>query len=255
MPEGSIKPASKYDGSYAPSLNYIGFRPSKKFNKQCLKQDKVIFSHKNIVAIYIVYEINFCLFKQSADFTLGNYLFRAVKKSKNFYFDKYKHFGYGIGLDTYGSFSLSDGSGFGQNLIIFGAAMISSVPVDNGKKDILIPGKGPTQDLDITTLTREKECFINFSEINFGLSLHYNGLNSYLFVNGVEMCKFKAKDSEINVAPLCLGNVSKNFSTDNMKETGLHGYFYDFAVDYDITDVDDILNEKQMFGFIKKSVY
>ena len=50
-------------------------------------------------------------------------------------------------------------------------------------------------------------------------------MNSYTFVNGVEIYKFKAKDSEINTAPLCLGNVSK---VDNMKKTGLYGYVYDF---------------------------
>ena len=53
---------------------------------------------------------------------------------------------------------------------------------------------------------------------SFGLSLHFNGVNSYLFANGVKIYKFKAKDSEINVAPLCLGNVSKDFSFDNMKK-------------------------------------
>ena len=55
------------------------------------------------------------------------------------------------------------------------------------------------------------------------LSLHYNGTNSYLFVNGTEIYKFKAKDSEIVASPLCLGNISKDFSVDNMKKTGLHG--------------------------------
>ena len=55
------------------------------------------------------------------------------------------------------------------------------------------------------------------------LSLHYNGTNSYLFVNGTEIYKFKAKDSEIVASPLCLGNISKDFSVDNMKKTGLNG--------------------------------
>ena len=71
------------------------------------------------------------------------------------------------------------------------------------------------------------------------MSLHYNGANSYLFVNGREIYKFKAKDSEIVAIPLCLGNNSKDWSTSNMKKTGFNGYIYDFSVDYDITDVDD----------------
>ena len=55
----------------------------------------------------------------------------------------------------------------------------------------------------------------------FCLTLHYNGANSYLFVSGAEIYKFKAKSSEIVASPLCLGNISKNWSADNMKKQGL----------------------------------
>ena len=68
----------------------------------------------------------------------------------------------------------------------------------------------------------------------------YNGGNSYLFLNGIEIHKFKAKDSEIVATPLCLGNISKYWSVDNMKKTGFNGYVYDFSVDYDDVAVDDI---------------
>ena len=83
---------------------------------------------------------------------------------------------------------------------------------------------------------------INFTVTKklFCLSLHYNGANSYLFVNGTEFYKFKAKDSEIVASPLCLGNISKDWSTDDMKRTDFNGYIYNFSVDYDFTDVDDI---------------
>ena len=74
----------------------------------------------------------------------------------------------------------------------------------------------------------------------FCLRLHYNGVNSYLFVNGTEIYKFKVKDSEIVAAPICLGNISKDWSADNMKKIGFNGYIYDFSVDYYATDVDDI---------------
>ena len=72
------------------------------------------------------------------------------------------------------------------------------------------------------------------------MSLHYNRANSYLFVNGTEIIKFKAKDTEIVASPFCLGNISKGCSTDNMKKTSLIGYIYDFSVGYDAIDVDDI---------------
>ena len=62
------------------------------------------------------------------------------------------------------------------------------------------------------------------------LSLHYNGDNSYLFINGREIVKFNAKDSEIEPYPLCLANISKYFSIS--EATGLHGYVYDFSVEY-----------------------
>ena len=65
----------------------------------------------------------------------------------------------------------------------------------------------------------------------FCLSLHYNGANSYLFVNGTEIYKFKAKDSEIVASLLCLGNISKKI---------FQGYVYDFGVVYNATDIDDI---------------
>ena len=83
---------------------------------------------------------------------------------------------------------------------------------------------------------------MNFTERNkkFCLSLHHNGANSYLFVNGTEIHKFKAKYSEIIATQLCLGNVSKDWAADNMKKTGLNGYVYDFSVDYDAIAVDDI---------------
>ena len=63
-----------------------------------------------------------------------------------------------------------------------------------------------------------------------------------MFVNGTEIYKFKVKDSEIVVAALCLGNISKDRSIDNMKDTGFNGYVYDFSVDYDAIAVDDILD-------------
>ena len=85
---------------------------------------------------------------------------------------------------------------------------------------------------------------INFTKhnTNFCLTLHYNGANSYLFVNSTESIKFKAKDSEITAYPLCLENISKDWSVNNMEKTGLKGYVYDFSVDYNAIAVADILD-------------
>ena len=98
---------------------------------------------------------------------------------------------------------------------------------------MLVLGNGPTQGLE-HTLTAEKLYPINFTvtKKRFCLSLHYNGANSYLFANDKKIVKFKVKDSEIVASPLCLGNISKDWSADNMKKTGLNGYVYEVNVDY-----------------------
>ena len=95
--------------------------------------------------------------------------------------------------------------------------MSSSVHVHNKKKDILFLVEGPTQGLDDITLIAEKR----YSE----KSLLYNEANSYLFVNSVEIIQFKAKDSEINAIPLCLRNISKDISVNNLKKTAFLDMF------------------------------
>ena len=72
--------------------------------------------------------------------------------------------------------------------------------------------------------------------------MHYNGANSYLLANGTDIIKFKGKVSEIVATPLCLGNISKDWSVDNVKDTGLNDYVYDFSVDYNAITVNDILD-------------
>ena len=121
--------------------------------------------------------------------------------------------------------------------------MSSSTKIDDRKKDILIPGSSPTQGLD-HTLMAEKLYSIDFTENNKKncLSLHNNGASSYLFVNATEIYKFKEKDSEIVPTPLCLKKISKDFSADNMKKTGLNEHVYDFRVDYDAIAVYDVLD-------------
>ena len=97
---------------------------------------------------------------------------------------------------------------------------------------------------------------INFTvtKKKFCLSLHYNGANSYLFVNGTEIYKFKAKYSETVPTPLCLGNISKDCSVDNMKNTGFNGCVYDFSVDYDNIEVDDTLDIRHKYLMKKNNI-
>ena len=128
------------------------------------------------------------------------------------------------------NFFMSNQISFGRKVIIFGVDMSSCIHVDNTKKDISIFVEGPTEALDYRKLTSGKNCSINFTEFNenFCLSLYHYGANRYLFVNGVEIHKPKLKISEFVAAPLCLGNISKNFSIDNMKNTGFYRHFFWF---------------------------
>ena len=192
--------------------------------RSCLKQSDHIFTHKQVVNIYIVYELAASSLHDS-DPLIKNSLFGAVTLTKNADIEKYKYSGYGNGFDRISSFSFPSG-GFGQNVLIFGADMSSSIHIDNKKKDILVLGRGPTQGLE-STLTAQKMFLINFTVTKkiFCLSLHYNGGTSYLFVNGIEIIKFKAKNSEIIASPLCLGNICKDWSTDNMQKQDLLDMF------------------------------
>ena len=154
-----------------------------------------------------------------SSFTLKDCLFGDVRLAKNAVPDKYVYSSDGIGFDLHSEFSLPelpDGS-VGKNVIIFGVDMSSS---DHDKdKDVLIFGKGPTQGWDNTTLTAEAKYPINFSRSNKKpfLSLHYNGSNSFSFVNAIKLCQFKAKNSEIWKYLLCLRNISGDFSANNIK--------------------------------------
>ena len=236
-----MKRSTTSDNSLTPAVSSYGTKTRVKFTGSHLKQSNVSYTRGKVVNIYIAYELGESS-SHNNYLTLKNCLFGTVTLTKNADIDKCGYSGYGAGFDRRSSFWFP-GGGFGQNVLIFGADMSSSADIDNKKKDILVIGIGPTQRLE-HTLTAEKIYTINFTvtKKKFYLRLHYNGENSYMFVNGTEIYKFKAKVSEIVAAPLCLGNILKDCSADNMKKTGFNRYVYYFSVDYDATDVDDILD-------------
>ena len=147
--------------SINPLINYYyNNKIRAKFTGSCLKQYNLHYKHKNIVNIYIVYELDAST-SYDNDPTLKNCLFGAVTLTKNADIDKYKYSGYGIGFDRRSSFSFLSG-GFGQNVLIFGADMSFSAHIDKKKKDILFLGKRPTQGLE-HILTAEKIRSISFT--------------------------------------------------------------------------------------------
>ena len=105
------------------------------------------------MCIYTVYELNKIAVIGNNFPTLQNALFGAVTLTKNADIDKYGYSGYGIGFDKRSSFSFP-GSGFSQNVLIFGVDMSFSAHIGNKEKDILVLRKGPTQGL-----TAEKNVF------------------------------------------------------------------------------------------------
>ena len=262
LSDGKINaPGTSISNDQAPILEYGSAGIRLKFKGDSLRQNKVTYNHGEIVNIYIVYEISSTFTSQSS-FALKNSLFGAVKITKNADISKYKYSEYGICFDSKGSFLHADGI-YGVNVIIFGADLSSSTHTNNRANNILVLGKHFIQGINGTTIYAEKMYSTNFTVYGkkVCLSLHYNGDNSYLFVNGRQIVQFKAKVSEIVPYPLCLTNISKDFSISNA--TGLHGYVYDFSVDYKaiandkMHDIHRYLMKKKttlykMFRIIKK---
>ena len=153
-----------------------------------------------------------------------------------------------------------------KNVIIFGCDMSFSSHANNRASNIYVLGKDFIQGINGTPIYAKKLCKTDFTQQDkkFVLPLHYNGDDSYLFINGVQQLRFKTKYSEIKRVLLCLGNISTNFSTTNAQKTGLFGNVYVFAVYYvpisgvkTIYDVHRYLMIKKcycikMFGLIKK---
>ena len=133
------------------------------------------------------------------NYTVQNALFGGVKITKNATdTSKRKYEGYGICFDEGGTFSKGNISN-GRNVIIFGVHESSLVHANNKANNIYVMGDFLVQGINDTSLYAEKIYSQNFTAVNkkFVLSLHYNSDNSYLFVNGKEELKFKAKDDQI----------------------------------------------------------
>ena len=127
-----------------------------------------------------------------------------------------------------------------------GVNSANSVHATNKTQNILILDHGLTQEVNNTTIYAEKIYSPNFGAENkiFCLSLHYNGDNSYLFANGKEVTKFKARKSEIKANQLTLRSISTsaNLSSSGIEDSKLYGNVYDFNVDYSAISNDKILD-------------
>ena len=197
--------------------------------------------NKNVVNIYIVYKLDPLASSRDKSFTIQNALFGAMQMTKyatdN---DKNNYKGYGISFErsefghtiTEGGFTHTTDA---RNVLIFGADMSFSIHATNRANHIYLMGTGLTQGINDTTIYAEKNFYRNFTD--FGkkimLSLHYNGDDSYLFVNGRQELKFKAKTDQLVKEKLCIGNLSDQWTTSESEKTGVYGKIYDFVVDYE----------------------
>ena len=176
------------------------------------KQTKLIRpNNDNIVNIYIVYPIDPVSSSRNTDYTIQN----ALDTSRH------KYEGYGICFDEGGTFNKRKINN-GRNVIVFGVHESALVHAKNKANNICIMGDLFAQGINDTILYAERVYSQNFTAVNkkFVLSLHYNGDNSYLFVNGKEELKFKAKDDQIVKEILCLGNISDDWTALNAKKNG-----------------------------------
>ena len=212
----------------SPTLLHKNNRLGVTFNGNYMKQNKLGYAHGKIVNLYIVYELKNRRVDKP-DFSVQNGLFGAVKITKNVNSSHCKYEGYGICFDGESSFSF-DNRIDAKNVIIFSVNTSTSSHSTNKTQNIYVLGKDFVQGINSSTIYAEKIYKTNFTKQSkkFVLPLHYNGDNSYLFVNTSQELKFK---SFVNYL-LCVGNISSNWSLTNGKKTGLYGNIYEFAIDY-----------------------
>ena len=213
----------------SPTLLNKNNRLGVTFNGNYMKQNKLGQAHGKIVNLYIVYELK----NRRVDSPVQNGLFGSVKITKNANTSHYKYEGYGICFDGESSFSFGNRID-AKNVIIFVVNNNNSSHSTNKTQNIYVLGKDFVQGINNTTIYAEKIYKTNFTEQSkkFVLSLHYNGDNSYLLVNGSQELKFKSSVNYLDRNLLCVGNISSDWSLTNSTKTGLYGNVYDFAVDY-----------------------
>ena len=201
-----------------------------------------ISNNNNVINIYCVYKLDPIASTRDTSFTIQDALFGAMQITKNATdYDKNNYKGYGICFDErsqIGHTTTENGvthTSNGRNVLIFGADMSFSVHATNKANHIYLMGDGLTQGINDTTIYAEKKYFKNFTEPNvrFVLSLHYNGDDCYLFVNGRHELKFKCKTDQLVKEKLCIGNLSDQWTSSESEKTGLYGNIYDFVVDYE----------------------
>ena len=192
------------------------------------QQNKVnIPNNGNVINVYCVYKLDPIASSGDTSFTIQNALFGAMQITKDATDNtKNNYKGYGICFDERSQFGhtiTEDGFAHttnGRNVLIFGADMSFSVHATNRANHIYLMGDGLTQGINDTTIYVEKNYYRNFTDSGkkFVLSLHYNGNDSYLFVNGRQELKFKCKTDQLVKEKLCIGNLSDQWAASESEK-------------------------------------
>ena len=216
---GGNLPVLKNDGRVHVYLNGNHFQ-----------QNKVIIpNNNNVIIIYCVYQIEPISSSRDDTFAVQNALFGAMQITKNIDTSKDKYKGYGICFDESGLFSIGNVNN-GRNVLIFGVHEDSVIHANNKANNIFVMGDAFVQGINDTTLYAEKMYSQNFTQpsTKFVLSLHYNGDDSYLFVNGKQELKFKAKAESLVREKLCIGNITDQWSTSESEKQDYMEIFMTF---------------------------
>ena len=213
--------------------------------------------NKNVVNIYIVYKLDPLASTRYKCFNIQNALFGAMQITKNATDNSKNNYkGYGICFERseFGHTITEGGRAHttdARSVLIFGADMSFSVHATNRANHIYLMGTGLMQGLNDTTIYAENNFYRNFTD--FGkkivLNLHYNGDNSYLFVNGRQELKFKAKTDQ-----LWIGNLSDQWTTSESEKTGVYGKMYDFVVDYEQISGVKTIYDMHRYLIIKQNI-
>ena len=196
----------------------------------------------NVINIYYVYKLDPIASSRDKSFTIKSSLFGAMKITKNATDNSKNNYkGYGICFDERSEFghTITEGGFYhttdARNVLIFGADMSFIVHATNRANHIYLMGTGLTQGINATTIYAEKNFYRNFTDPDkkFVLSLHYNVNDNYLFVNGRQELKFKAKTDQLVKQKLCIGSLSDQWTTRESEKTWLYGKIYDFVVEYE----------------------
>lgn len=201
------KPLATSGNCFAPKLTFIPYaKIAIEFKQNFLKQDKAIFAHRNVVNLFIAYELDTWPRDLNTNFTLSDFSLGSAKFTKNADPNKYGCSGHGIGFDAHSELPLTIHE-LGENVVIFGAKNGSSRQSDNRKKLMLLLGEESADGLDDTTIMTQAKYSVNInkSRKKIFLSLQYNMANRFLHANDVKIYQFKEKGSQNKTISIVLG--------------------------------------------------